>query len=334
MHGERGTGKRGATVVVRCSIGAYPHGLVLPDAEVDASVKPHTHRHPRAANRASCDFPVDGRIAFIGGGNVARSMIGGLLALGMPASEIAVAEPESDLRTALARDFGVHAHAGNEDAARMASLWVLAVKPQVLREVCVGLAGLVGSARPLVVTLAAGIPIAAVERWLTVDDGASPPIVRAMPNTPALLGAGATALCANAHADPEQCARVQALFEAVGTALWVADESLMNTVTATSGSGPAYVFALVEAMQAAAIAQGLPAAAAGALIAQTVLGAGRMLVESGEDAATLRRRVTSPGGVTEQALRCFREDGLDALIARGIAAATTRGIEIAADYAD
>ncbi|MBS0458430.1 MAG: pyrroline-5-carboxylate reductase [Proteobacteria bacterium] len=272
-------------------------------------------------------------IAFIGGGNVARSMIGGLVGLGMPASDIAVSEPDATLRAALARDFGVVAHAANTDAVADADLWVLAVKPQVLRGVCEELAQHAKRIRPLVVTLAAGIPIGAVENWLRTDDQRPPPLVRAMPNTPALLRASATALCANAHVSAAQRGRAQALFEAVGLALWVDDEALMDTVTATSGSGPAYVFALVEAMQAAAVAQGLPADVARALIAQTVFGAGRMLVESGEDAATLRRRVTSPGGVTEQALRCFAEGGLDALIAGGIAAATARGAELAAVFA-
>lgn len=278
--------------------------------------------------------PTIASVAFIGGGNVARSMIGGLLARGTPASTLAVAEPEPNLRAALASDFRVSAHARNLAATAGAQLWVLAVKPQVLRAVCHELAPLAQQAQPLVVTLAAGIPIAAVQCWLAADSsGSAPAIVRAMPNTPALLGASATALCANARVSPAQRAQVQALFEAVGTAVWVDDETLMDTVTATSGSGPAYVFALMEAMQAAAQAQGLPAATARALIAQTVLGAGRMLVESGEDAATLRRRVTSPGGVTEQALRCFAEGGFDALLARAIAAATTRGAELAAQYA-
>ena len=286
------------------------------------------------ADAVACALPRRVRIAFIGGGNVARSMIGGLLARGTPASTLAVAEPEPNLRAALASDFRVSAHASNLAATASAQLWVLAVKPQVLRAVCHELAPLAQQARPLVVTLAAGIPIAAVRRWLVADSGSAPAIVRAMPNTPALLGAGATALCANAQVSPAQRTQVQALFEAVGTAVWVDDETLMDTVTATSGSGPAYVFALMEAMQAAAVAQGLPAATARALIAQTVLGAGRMLVESGEDAATLRRRVTSPGGVTEQALRCFAEDGFDTLLARAIATATTRGAELAAQYAD
>lgn len=286
------------------------------------------------ADRIADAMPSPATTAFIGGGNVARSMLGGLVARGTPAARLRVSEPDAGLRAALAHDFGVGAHAANQDAAAGADVWVLAVKPQILRGVCVELAALAARTRPLVVTLAAGIPIAAVERWLTSSSAGSLPIVRAMPNTPALVGASATALCANAQVSDVQREQATRLFEAVGSARWLDDEGLMDTVTATSGSGPAYVFALVEAMQAAAVAQGLPNDVARALIAQTVLGAGRMLVESGEDAATLRRRVTSPGGVTEQALRRFAEGGFDALVAHAIAAATARGAELAAQYAD
>lgn len=289
-----------------------------------------TLRPPLAADPAA---PTRVQIAFVGGGNVARSMIGGLIARGAAAADIAVSEPDPCLRAALADDFHTRTSAGNEEAVAAADLWVLAVKPQVLHGVCRELAPIAQRTRPLVVTLAAGIPIAAVERWLASDDSHGHAIVRAMPNTPALLGAGATALCANTAVSGAQRARVQALFDAVGCTCWIDDEALMDTVTATSGSGPAYVFALMEAMQAAAQAQGLPATVARALIAQTVLGAGRMLVESGEEAATLRRRVTSPGGVTEQALWRLAEGGFDALVARAIAAATARGAELAAHYA-
>ena len=268
-----------------------------------------------------------GSLAVIGSGNVARSLIGGLVGLGVPASAIAVSGTNAVLRGALAVDFGVRAHASNIDAARAADIWVLAVKPQVLRGVCAELGALARELRPLIVSVAAGIPTGFVERWLGDPDLA---IVRAMPNTPALLGASATALCANAVTSEVQRMQVERLFEAVGTTLWIDDEIQMDTVTAVSGSGPAYVFALVEALQSAAQAQGLPAEAARALIAQTVLGAGRMLCESGEDAATLRQRVTSPGGVTAEALRCLREGDFDALFARAVAAATMRGVGLAA----
>jgi pyrroline-5-carboxylate reductase len=269
-------------------------------------------------------FPNSGSLAFIGGGNMARSLVGALVRAGTPASTIAVAEPNAQLREALAADFGVTAHATNQDAAQAADCVVLAVKPQVLEAVCTELAPLVARTRPLVVSIAAGMRIAKLERWL--DAGLA--IVRAMPNTPALIGAGATGLHANAEVDAAQRARVQSLFDAAGIAVWIDDESLMDTVTALSGSGPAYFFLLVEALEEAAVAQGLTRDAARALAAQTCLGAGRMLVEGGEPPATLRERVTSPGGTTAAALDAFATGGLRELAARALAAATTRGVEL------
>lgn len=260
-------------------------------------------------------------LTIVGGGNFARCLIGGLVSLGVPAATIAVADPEPALRDSLSAAYGVRSFADNLHAVRDADLCVLAVKPQVLPAVCTQLAPALTARRPLLVSVAAGIPLRRLQGWL----GGGHSIVRAMPNTPVLLRAGATALCANARVSAERREQATRLFAAVGIVRWLADESWMDTVTATSGSGPAYVFALAEAMQAAAQAQGLPADSARALIAHTVLGAGRMLVESGEDAASLRHRVTSPGGVTAEALHCFRQRGFDALIAEAIAAATAHG---------
>ena len=152
-----------------------------------------------------------------------------------------------------------------------------------------------------------------------------------MPNTPALIGAGATGLCANNRVSPAQKAQAQHILDAAGITRWIDDEALMDTVTALSGSGPAYFFALVEALEAAAVAQGLPRSTARALAAQTCLGAGRMLVEGGEDPAILRQRVTSPHGTTQAALESFGTDGLPHIVARAVAAATRRGAELAAE---
>lgn len=270
-------------------------------------------------------------LLLIGGGKMGEALLAGWLRQGAPREAVLVVEPAAPRRDQLTSLHGIATFATAEElpAELAPAVLLLAVKPQMMAVALPSCAPVVTS-DTLVLSIAAGTPISRFARAF----GADRAIVRAMPNTPALLGAGATALCANAQVSPAQRTQVQALFEAVGTAVWVDDETLMDTVTATSGSGPAYVFALMEAMQAAAVAQGLPAATARALIAQTVLGAGRMLVESGEDAATLRRRVTSPGGVTEQALRCFAEDGFDTLLARAIATATTRGAELAAQYAD
>lgn len=264
-------------------------------------------------------------IAFIGGGNMARSLIGGLVATGMRPGDILVAEPVAELRDALARDFGVRVHA---EAAQVADAgtWVFAVKPQVMRGVCESLAGAARSRRPLVVSIAAGITAAQLDRWLGGDIA----IVRTMPNTPALLGAGITALFANARVDAAGRDAAERLLAAAGKSVWIEDEGLMDAVTAVSGSGPAYVFLLAEAMEAAAREQGLPADTARALVLQTVLGAARMLTEAGEAPAELRRRVTSPNGTTQAAVESFQAGGFEALVGAAIAAATERGRQLSA----
>mgnify|MGYP002335808581 CR=1 FL=1 len=265
-------------------------------------------------------------IAFIGGGNMARSLIGGLIARGQPSQSLRVAEPVPALRTALAAEFGVRARETGVEAADGASLWVLAVKPQVLRSVCEALAPLAQAQRPLIVSIAAGITTAQIDRWL----GGGQAVVRSMPNTPALLGAGATGLYANPQASAAQRQAAEALMQAAGLTAWIPDEALMDAVTAVSGSGPAYVFLLAEAMQAAGEAQGLAPDTARSLVLQTILGAARMLSESDEPAAALRQRVTSPGGTTQAALECFEAGGFRTLVDQAIAAATRRGRELAA----
>jgi pyrroline-5-carboxylate reductase len=268
----------------------------------------------------------DPSIAFIGGGNMARSLIGGLLARGAAAASLRVAEPNASAREALAREFGVATFDDNARAVADAEIWLLAVKPQVMASVCTGLRASAAAGRATVVSIAAGISSAQIDAWL----GGGQAVVRCMPNTPALLGAGVTGVYANPRVSTTARARVMDLMAAVGHSVAIDDESLMDAVTAVSGSGPAYVFALAEAWQAAAQAQGLPAEAARTLVNQTILGAARMLIESGESATTLRQRVTSPGGTTQAALESLRTDDFDALFARAIAAATRRGAELAA----
>ncbi|MGC1549259.1 MAG: pyrroline-5-carboxylate reductase [Rhodanobacter sp.] len=265
------------------------------------------------------------RIAFIGGGNMARSLIGGLLKTGIAASTISVAEPLAEARESLGREFGVAAFAENRLAAAEADVLLLAVKPQVMPAIHTELRDTLQRNRPLLISIAAGVRLDQLERWF----GALP-IVRCMPNTPALIGAGATGLCANSRVSPPQRAMAQHILDAAGMTRWIDDERLMDTVTALSGSGPAYFFALVEALEDAAVAQGLPRDTARALAAQTCLGAGRMLVEGGEDPGVLRQRVTSPNGTTQAALESFNADSLPRIVARGVAAATRRGEELAA----
>ncbi len=268
----------------------------------------------------------ESNIAFIGGGNMARSLIGGLIARGTTAADIRVSEPVEALRDALARDFGVNVGSENPIAARGAGLWLLAVKPQVMRAVCEALAPLAQAERPLVVSIAAGITAAQLQRWL----GGGVAVVRAMPNTPALLGAGVTGLFGSAEVDANGRERATNLLASAGKTVWIDDETRMDAVTAVSGSGPAYIFLLAEAMEAAALAEGLPAEAARTLVLETVLGAARMLTESGEPPDELRRRVTSPGGTTQAAIETFETGGLRTLVAAAIRNATERGQQLSA----
>lgn len=271
--------------------------------------------------------PKSHAIAFIGGGNMARSLIGGLIRNGAPPDTISVAEPNAELRAALARDFSIATQADNTDAARAADVVVLAVKPQVMKTVCAGLRNVAQTRKPLVVSIAAGIRIDQLDAWL----GGSLPIVRCMPNTPALIGAGAAGLCANATCTSTQREMAQSILSAAGLSVWITDEAQMDTVTALSGSGPAYFFLLVEALIDAAVVQGLPREAAQELATQTCLGAGRMLREDGASPAELRRRVTSPNGTTQAALDSFAADNFAQMVKRAVAAATRRGGELSAE---
>jgi pyrroline-5-carboxylate reductase len=266
----------------------------------------------------------DSTIAFIGGGNMARSLIGGLVARGTPAGAIRVAEPVAELRDALVRDLGISAFADASEATHDAATWVLAIKPQAMRAVCEGLAAGSQVRRPSVISIAAGITTTQLGRWL----GSSVGVVRAMPNTPALLGAGVTGLFGNAHVDAAGRRNAEALLATAGAIVWLDDEAMMDAVTAVSGSGPAYVFLLAEAMIAAAITEGLPAGAARTLTLQTILGAARMLTEDEAGPEELRRRVTSPDGTTQAAIESFEAGGLRGLVATAIHAALERGREL------
>ena len=263
--------------------------------------------------------PLHPDIAFVGGGNMVRSLLGGLVAHGHPVASLSVCEPESVLRAALARDFGIRCGEENRAAAR-AEVLVLAVKPQVIRDVCLELAPALADPRPLVLSIAAGVRIGQIESWL----GHGLSIVRAMPNTPALVGAGVAGLHANARATPIERARAEEILSATGSTVWVEREDLLDAVTAVSGSGPAYCFLLMEAMEQAAIEQGLAPAIARELSVQTALGAARMARQSSDEPAELRARVTSPGGTTAAALEVLEQRDFRGLVAAAIDAATRR----------
>ena len=272
--------------------------------------------------------PVPGpRIAFIGGGNMARSLIGAQRARGVPAASIRVAEPRAEAREALALEFGVRVFADNAEAVAGAECVVLAVKPQMMRKVCEGLDEPLRGKQVLLISIAAGIRIAQIERLL----GSGHAIVRCMPNTPALVGAGAAGLCANRNVSAEQRALAESILDAAGIVRWIDAESQMDSVTALSGSGPAYFFLLVEAMEDAAVQLGLPRETARSLAEQTCLGAGHMLADGDETAAELRKRVTSPHGTTAAALDTFEQGGFRKLVEQALAAAQRRGAEMSAE---
>ncbi|HEY3860032.1 MAG TPA: pyrroline-5-carboxylate reductase [Gammaproteobacteria bacterium] len=265
------------------------------------------------------------RIAFIGGGNMARSLVGGLIDKGCKPGRLSVSEPNAEQRALIAKRFPVRMSADGAAAAQDADVLVFAVKPQVMQVAAKSVAAAVQTRNPLIVSIAAGVTSADLDRWL----GGGNAIVRVMPNTAALLGAGAAGLYATSNVSVDQRAMAQALMEAVGTALWVDDESLMDAVTALSGSGPAYFFLLMECMEAAALELGLPAETARALTLQTALGSARMALESGEAPATLRRQVTSPNGTTAAALKAFEDGKFAALVKQALSAARDRGRQLA-----
>ena len=265
-------------------------------------------------------------IGFIGGGNMARSLVGGLIASGHPADRITVSDPSADAQARLAEFGGVRLVAENADVLAVADTVVLAVKPQVMRAVIEPLAPQLARRQPLLVSIAAGLSTRALERW-----AGAVPLVRCMPNTPALVGAGMSVLYATAAVPASGRQRAEALLSTAGAVRWVASEALMDAVTAVSGSGPAYFFHLMECMIDAGVAQGLDPDTARDLVLQTAFGAARMAQESGSDPATLRAQVTSRGGTTAAALDVFRAGDLPGLVARAVAAAAARSAEMATE---
>jgi pyrroline-5-carboxylate reductase len=268
------------------------------------------------------------RIAFIGAGNMAASLIGGLRAQGIDASAIKASDRGAEQRAKIAAEHGIELFADNAQAAAGADIIVLAVKPQVMKAVCQDLAPHLSEGQ-LLVSIAAGISCASLESWLSSRPQATPAIVRCMPNTPALLRQGVSGLYANGHVSATQRQQAEQLLSAVGLVLWLDKEELIDAVTAVSGSGPAYFFLLMEAMTAAGEKLGLPRDTAAQLTLHTALGAARMAVTSDVDASELRRRVTSPAGTTEAAINTFQAGGFDALVEKALNAAASRSAELA-----
>lgn len=263
-------------------------------------------------------------IAFIGAGNMARSLIGGLIADGYAPGHIIAADPDQQRLRDLQTEFGILTRTDNSGAAEMADIVVIAVKPQMVAQIAQEIRGGRGLAHKLVISIAAGIRSSALERWL----GRQTALVRAMPNTPALVQSAATVLYANAHVTAAQRDTAESILRAVGLTLWIDEEGLMDAVTALSGSGPAYFFLVMEALEHAGRKLGLPAETARLLTLQTAFGAAKMALESGVDSATLRTQVTSPGGTTERALGVLTEGALERLFEQALAAARQRSIEL------
>ena len=262
-------------------------------------------------------------ITFIGGGNMAQAIIGGLTRSGFAAAAISVVEPVAEQRGRLTSQFGVKACASAAGAAPLGDLVVMAVKPQQMHEAAAALAPLLAK-DTLVLSIAAGIRLDDLSRWL----GGHALLARCMPNTPALIGAGVTAACATPAVSAAQRANVDRVLAAMGKSIWVAREALLDPVTAVSGSGPAYVFYFIEALEEAARELGLAPADARLLALETFVGAARLAAGSADDPATLRSKVTSRGGTTEAALAAMEAGGVKAAIGRAVRAANARSIEL------
>ena len=267
----------------------------------------------------------DAKITFIGAGNMASSLIGGLCATQYSANAITATDPNQESLARLATEFGIHTTSDNAAAVAAADVVLLAVKPQIMADVVTPLRAAVEHSQPLIISIAAGISTQNLSDWL----GDTTAIVRTMPNTPALVQTGATGLYANSHVSQVQRAITERIFDAVGIARWFNQEDDMDKVVAVSGSGPAYFFLVMEAMQRAATKMGLSEADARELTLQTALGSAQLAREQQLDFAELRRRVTSPGGTTEAAINSMQNDQLEALFERAMQAARARSMELA-----
>lgn len=264
-------------------------------------------------------------IAFIGAGNMATAIIDGLLKAGYPATNIYASCPSAERLATLQKSRGIQTSTDNCTAAAQADILVLAVKPKIIATVLAELGAEIQKKRPLIISVAASVPEAYIRRVLGSDPEIA--IIRAMPNTPAAFGQGATVLCSQTT-NAQQKKLVENLFAAVGTTYWLEDEQHMNAVTALSGSGPAYFFLLMEALATAATQMGLPHELAQTLTIQTALGAAQTVLHSQQAPATLRQQVMSPGGGTEAALKTLAANEFNTIIATAFTAAQARYDEL------
>lgn len=269
-------------------------------------------------------------ITFIGCGNMGRSLIGGLIHYGYPARNLCGTDIDPAQRQRVAGQYGIKVLEDNLQAISGADVVVLCVKPQAMKDTLRPLQETLGAGLPLVISIAAGIRLQDLAHWA----GNRLAIVRAMPNTPALVSTGASALCANAHASTAQRDTAEAILRSVGIVTWVENEDLIDAVTALSGSGPAYCFYLMEIMEKAGRELGLSGEQSKLLTLQTMLGAAKMALESSHDPGILRQQVTSPGGTTEKALEVLEQGKLEELIMAAMRAAYHRSQELAKTLGD
>lgn len=266
------------------------------------------------------------KIAFIGAGNMASSLIGGLIAGDYPANKIWATNTLTINLESLKATFAINTTTDNRLAAEQADVIVLAVKPSELKKVVTDLSDILIKKRPLVISIVTGIACQNISNWA---DASTLGIVRCMPNTPALLRSGITGLYANQFVNENQKIVAESILRAVGITVWFPHESDLNTVTALSGSGPAYFFLIMEYIKDWAKQKGLTDEEAQLLTVNTALGAARMALESDKELTELRKQVTSPGGTTEQAIKVFEQGGLGQLISNALTAAHDRAAEIA-----
>ncbi len=263
----------------------------------------------------------EAKIGFIGAGNMACSLIGGMLRAGYRSDLIIAADPQINQR---AKSLGIEVTTNNQAVALCSDVLVFAVKPQILKQVCKQLSGSMGETHPFIISVAAGIRIESIQRWLQHRA----PIIRVMPNTPALIGQGMSAMFANPECSDAQKKIAEQIMQTVGQTVWLMVEKDIDTATAISGSGPAYFFLFIESLIEAAISHGLSTDTARHLALQTALGASGMVSLSGEAPAELRRQVTSPGGTTEQAIKILINGKLPELIRQAVDAAIRRSEQL------
>lgn len=270
----------------------------------------------------------DTTLAFIGAGNMARSLIGGLIADGFDPKKIWATNPNAEKLSKLQQQFGIQVTTDNKAGAEKAGVLIFSVKPSQMKTVAEEIATVVQKNKPLVISVATSITEKSLREWFECKTS----IVRCMPNMPALIRSGATALFANAEVKEEQKSLAESIMRAVGVTVWLNDEAQLDAVTALSGSGPAYFFRVMQSMEQAAERLGLPSEVSHLLTLQTALGAARIALESEESIIFLKQRVTSPGGTTERALQVLDEGNIDKLFYDALKAAEERAKELGKTY--